>query len=416
MHRHRFWILFCLLILLIAASCVSSPDLKLPAQPDALPSPTPFQPGIDTLPPSFPTFDSQSVLTFTPYPTVVLENETYSTPQVSSSGDASPVVIDPLTGLPPADPSLLQRRPLAIKLANFPRYVRPQYGLTQADIVFEYYSQQFETRFIAVFYGSNPNMVGPVRSGRYFDEHVVRMYHAFYVFQYADPRELTYFKSGDLNPFLVLQGAGKCPPFFNPKIHETYNDAYFDVTKWNDCAEQLRRDNTPQTLRGNFFNETPPSNMPKVNRIFTNYTAESYNYWQYDPLSGRYLRYEDMSDAHDDQSKQYAPLMDSLTGRQVSADTMIVLFVPHTFASENEQQDEVYHIDLIDSGNAFVFRNGMAIPARWYRTDINQPLLITNLDGSPIYVKPGQTFFQVIGETSTMTQNGTDWRFGFHTP
>ena len=179
MQRHPFWITICFLVLLITSSCASSPDLKSAIDPFALPSPTPFQPGVGSLPSSAATFDSQSIATFTPYPTVVYKNGTSPTPQVLSNGDTPSMIIDPLTGLPPADPSLLQRRPLAIKVENFPRYTRPQYGLTQADVVFEYYAQQFETRFIAVFYGNNPNMVGPVRSGRYFDEHVVRMYHAF---------------------------------------------------------------------------------------------------------------------------------------------------------------------------------------------------------------------------------------------
>jgi hypothetical protein len=416
MQRHPFWITICLLVLLVTSSCASSPDLKSAIDPFVLPSPTPFQPGVDSSPSSAPTFDSQSIATFTPYPIIVPKNGTSPTPKVSSNGDTPSIIIDPLTGLPPADPSLLQRRPIAIKVENFPRYTRPQYGLTQADVVFEYYSQQFETRFIAVFYGNNPNMVGPVRSGRYFDEHVVRMYHAFFVFQGADPRVLTYFRSGDLNPFLVLQGVGSCPPYFNPRMHETYNDAYFDVTKWNDCAQHLRRDNSPQTLRSTFFNETPPPNAPAVNRIFTAYTAESYNYWQYDPLSDRYLRYQDVNDAWDDLSRNYAPLMDALTGRQVSTDNVIVLFVPYTFASADEQKDEVYHINLIDSGSAFVFRDGVVLPAYWFRTDINQPLLITNLDGSPIYLKPGQTFFQVIGETSSDTQDGADWHFNYQTP
>ena len=39
----------------------------------------------------------------------------------------------------PSDPSLLERRPLAIKVANYPRYIRPQSGLTLADNIFEYY-------------------------------------------------------------------------------------------------------------------------------------------------------------------------------------------------------------------------------------------------------------------------------------
>ncbi|HUI90108.1 MAG TPA: DUF3048 domain-containing protein [Anaerolineales bacterium] len=417
MPRNHSWIAFSLLILVTASSCASSPSPKSTSDPFVSPSPTPFQPGLEAAPSSAPTFDSESVPTFTPYPTAVLKNGTLVMPQVSSSTGLPPIVIDPLTGLPPADPSLLERRPLAIKVTNYPRYVRPQAGLTLADEVFEYYIEGALTRFIAVFYGNNAAMVGPVRSGRYFDEHVVRMYHAFYVFQYADPRELMYFRSGDLNPFLVLQGAGNCPPFFNSDRQiETYNNAYFDITKWNECAAQLHLDNSPQDIRSGFFSETPPSGAPAATRIFTVYSADDYNYWQYDAASGRYLRYQETDDTRNNKPEAYAPLTDYVNGQQVAADNIIVLFVSYTFANDNEQQDEVYHVNLIDSGNAFVFRNGLAVPARWFRTDINQPLLITNLDGSPIYMKPGQTFFEVIGETSNVSQSGSDWHFEFQKP
>ena len=354
MQRNYFWITLCLLLLVVvSSSCASSPDLKPTAVPLTLPSPTPFQPGVDVLSSSIPTFDSQSIPTFTPYPTIVLRNGINPTPaQVSSSnGDISSITIDPLTGLPPADPSLLQRRPLAIKVANYPRYVRPQAGLTLADVVFEYYIEGALTRFIAVFYGNNSAMVGPVRSGRYFDEHVVRMYHAFYAFQYADPRELTYFKSGDLNPFLVLQGSGSCPPYFNSNRQiETYNNAYFDTTKWDDCAARLHLNNSPQNIRSGFFSETPPSGASAAAKIFTVYSVDDYNYWEYDPTSGRYLRYQETDDTRDNKPEAYAPLMDYVNSKQVAADNVITLFVPYTFANENEQQDEVYHVNLIELG------------------------------------------------------------------
>ncbi len=83
--------------------------------------------------------------------------------------------------------------------------------------------------------------------------------------------------------------------------------------------------------------------------------------------SGRYLRYQQPADLGDP-VETYVPLMDNLTKQQVAADNVITLFVPYTFANLNEQEDEVYHVNLIDSGNAFVFRNGMAIPACWFRT------------------------------------------------
>ncbi len=338
-----------------------------------------------------------------------------NTPANGSAQQA--LLVDPLTGLAPSDPSLLQRRPVAIKVSNYPRYVRPQSGLSRADLVFEYYIEFALTRFIAVFYGNNSNMVGPVRSGRYFDEHVVRMYHAFYVFQYADPRELTYFRSGDLNSFLVLQGFGACPPFFNSNRGiEIYNDAYFDLTKWNDCAAQHHLDNSPQQIRGTFFSGEPPGGGVTVNRIFTHYSVDSYNYWAYDATSQRYLRFEEVTDTRDNKPESYAPLIDYLNNQQVAADNLVELFVSHTFLNQFDQADQVYHINLVDSGNAFVFRNGLAYPARWFRTSIDQPLVITSLSGMPIYMKPGQTFFQVIGETSSDWSDGTDWHFDFHTP
>lgn len=419
MVQRHLAMLTSLIVFILLCSCVpvSSPNPTFISS--SSPSPTPFQPGEYN-----PTIDIPFIIpasTFTPYPTLSIRASPID-PAVQvatpTAGTAFvPLQIDPLTGLPPSNPALLERRPLAIKVANYPRYIRPQSGLSMADVVFEYYIEGLLTRFIAVFYGNNASAVGPVRSGRYFDEHVTRMYRAFYVFKYADPREYTYFKSGDLGKYLVVPGFGQCPPFFNGKRPiEDYNNVYFDMTKWDTCAAQRGQDNSPQTLRSGFFSESLPAGGVVVDHIYTRYSADDYNYWEYDPSSGRYLRYQETNDTRDNKPETYAPLMDGLTGRQIAADNVIVLYVSHTFANENEQQDEVYHINLVDSGNAFVFRNGFAFPAHWVRTDINEPLYISDVSGAPIYMKPGQTFYQVIGETSTDWSDGTDWHFEFHTP
>ncbi len=84
----------------------------------------------------------------------------------------TPQAINPLTGLIVSDPSKLERRPIAIKISNYPRSVRPQSGLSLADIVYEYYLEQNVTRFMAIFYGNDADKVGPVRSGRFFDEYL----------------------------------------------------------------------------------------------------------------------------------------------------------------------------------------------------------------------------------------------------
>jgi Protein of unknown function (DUF3048) N-terminal domain/Protein of unknown function (DUF3048) C-terminal domain len=415
----RYSFTIYLLLFALLTSCVSTPGQPSLPVPASGSTSTPFQPGLADAPLN-DSYTPQPVVTFTPYPTVPASHNSFLVPEINTppggAADGSSA-IDPLTGLAPIDPGLLQARPIAIKVSNYPRYVRPQSGLTHADIVFEYYIEFLLTRFIAVYYGNTANMVGPVRSGRYFDEHVIRMYHAFYVFQYADPRELNYFKSGDLNSFLVLQGFGTCPPFFNSRRGiEIYNDAYFDITKWKDCAAQHKLDNSPQQIRSGFFSVGLPEGGITVDRIYTHYSVDDYNYWEYDPATQRYVRYQELTDARDNKPESYAPLMDYLNNQQVAADNVVELFVSHTFANQFDQQDQVYHINLVDSGNAFVFRNGVAFPARWFRSNIDQPLVLSTPAGMPIYMKPGQTFFQVIGETSRDWSDGTDWHFDFQTP
>jgi len=424
----------CVLIFFVLTSCSPVAAVQAPiatAFGESIPSPTPFQPGTGnsslltpaaSLPPA----------TFTPYPITQVRGAAYSTPQVATPSDPAGIpaaAFNPFTGLVPADPSLLDRRPLVIKISNYPREIRPQYGLNMADIVFEYYIEWLDTRFIAVFYGNNAKQIGPVRSGRYFDEHITRMYHAYYVFNYADPREFNYFLGGDLQKFVVVPGYGDCPPFYQFKVSNLIQDirhyeTYFDSTRFSGCLARRSEDNSRQTLRSGFFSSLVPSGGFPVGRIFTHYSKCDYNYWGYDPESGRYLRYQEVSriqtPAHlndcSDTPETYAPLTDALNKQQVAADNVVELFVAHTFANENEQQDEIYHINLVDSGNAFVFRDGLGYPARWMRTDIDQPLLLTTPSGSPLYMKPGTSFYEVIGETSSDWSDGTDWHFDFHTP
>ena len=59
---------------------------------------------------------------------------------------------NPMTGEVVADPADLQRRPIAVKLANAPAdYTRPQAGLNDADLIFEHWTEGSVTRFTAIF-------------------------------------------------------------------------------------------------------------------------------------------------------------------------------------------------------------------------------------------------------------------------
>ena len=126
--------------------------------PAATPTPTPTPTEIPT-----------STETPTPLPT---ETPTLTpTPLYPPEGYGPsnfPTDVDPLTGLKVANPALLDRRPMLIKVSNLPRNVRPQWGLSLADIVFEYYTEEGTTRFAALFYGNDADNGRPDPLGAFY--------------------------------------------------------------------------------------------------------------------------------------------------------------------------------------------------------------------------------------------------------
>jgi hypothetical protein len=389
---------------------------------------TPFQPGgnvtgVDNNL-SLPT--STAIDGITPTPGIVVEQPfggyATDTPpaQVRIYGVAPnslPSDIDPLTGLRPDNPDLLDRRPIAIKITLFPRYSREwMSGLSMADVAYEYYIEDGLTRYVALFYGNNPDRVGGVRSGRYFDEHIMRMYHSYLVFANADERVENYLLDSDLLHFLVVSRPDNCPPMCRDKSIQDYNNFFFDAVYFQDWLAERGKDNSRQDLRPTLFSQLPPVPNDTATRIYTRYSSYSYNYWDYDPQTNKYLRFQETHDTLDGRSQEYAPLFDHLTNQQITADNVVMLYVQHRFANHFDEEDQVYHIDLLGSGKAYVFRDGVVYPANWWRVGMDQPLVLTDPAGNPLPLHTGQTFYEVIGDTSTSNQVGNEWYFQWKIP
>jgi SdrD B-like protein/DUF3048 family protein len=92
--------------------------------------------------------------------------EAIEPPITSSSQTIGPVpqiqTINPLTGLPIPDPSLLQLPALLVSISHFPVNARPQAGLSFAPYVFEIYITEGATRFLTTFYGEFPAPEVPI--------------------------------------------------------------------------------------------------------------------------------------------------------------------------------------------------------------------------------------------------------------
>jgi len=76
-----------------------------------------------------------------------------------------PPAINPLTGLPVPDPSLLDLPTMLVSISTFPVTARPQAGLSFAPYVFEVYITEGTTRYLTTFYGEFPAPELPVTGG-----------------------------------------------------------------------------------------------------------------------------------------------------------------------------------------------------------------------------------------------------------
>src|SRR5665213_1786215 len=83
-----------------------------------------------------------------------------------------PVPVAPLTGLPDPGGSALTRSALTVKIENTPEAL-PQWGIEDADVVYEEIVNGGITRLAAIFNSQAPAKVGPVRSVRPTDTQVV---------------------------------------------------------------------------------------------------------------------------------------------------------------------------------------------------------------------------------------------------
>ncbi|PIZ25230.1 MAG: hypothetical protein COY47_07115, partial [Chloroflexi bacterium CG_4_10_14_0_8_um_filter_57_5] len=256
-----------------------------------------------------------------------------------------PTDVDPLTGLKVTNPALLERRPLAIKVSNLPRYVRPQWGLSLADIVYEYYTEEGTTRFIALFYGQDAEMVGPIRSARFFDVNIIRGYKAAFAFGSAYVVEMNRLLNAEFANRLVLEGASSPLTRYDPN---GTNDLVVNTADLSAFITQKGIENGRQNLDGMSFKLDPQAGGQAVSHIYARYSAAIYNRWDYDPTTGKYLRFSDTVDDVDNHNEQYAQLTDRLTNQPIAFDNVVVLFVTHEVYSTDSHGNKIY--DILFSG------------------------------------------------------------------
>lgn len=335
-----------------------------------------------------------------------------ATVSLAPSATATPPLINPLTGLVVSDSAVLDRRPLAVKIAHFPRSVRPQYGLAEADNVWEHYAEGGVTRFTAIFLSQAPDKIGNVRSARFVDATLGEAYQAMLVASGSSQGVFNRLRKTDFFNRVIAEATGYTCPILCREESEsvTTNKLFTSAPQLWQLTTKLGL-NGRQSLAGFVFDPQPKPGGVAATTVhidfqFDNTVVE----WRYEPVTQTYSRWVDTAHLPD-----LAPHTDAATGQQIAAANVVILYAAHLPTDDLEGENGLYFsydIQLTGSGPAKIFRGGAEYEAMWTRAATGLPRFV-NAVGQPAPFKPGQTWFEIVTPDSptALTNNVFTVRF-----
>lgn len=247
--------------------------------------------------------------------------------------------------------------------------------------------------------------VGPIRSGRL-------TYNEFY--NMFPGSCLVYASAGDG----IRQLLHGCDIVFGEHPDQSPNTALLDVSTLAGLAKKSLIPNQPVNYSGNLFSETPPAGGSLADSLWTYFHAYTQALWQYDPVSGSYLRQTDNADGQG----IFHPDTDRLTGRQLAFDNVIIVMADYQVI-RHIQYDVNFHFGL--EGFAFLFRDGQMYRIRWStanrdwerQTGLLRPLHFIGADKQPFPLKPGRTWISIMTVNSVLRDLGDGkWQAFFVVP
>lgn len=408
MKKHIVVSLFLAILLVACGQGKPSPAAVLTqAIPTLSTTLTPFSP-LDPTPTILPTLIPTN--TSTPAPT--------ATPFPVMGPDHFPANVDPLTGLVVKNPKILDRRPVAFKVNVTNRYSdRPPYGLSFADIVFDFYHNGGVSRYHAIFYGEDAELVGPIRSARMLDNILVPAYKSLFAFGHVTYELRSLFDNSSYSDRLLEEGQTKtCPPTTEVplcRFDPNGSDLLLGGTK--EISQHFTDkgiDNERQDLNGMTFHAIVPQGGKTGEQLFVRYSFANYKRWDFDSKTGRYMLFVDKINDTGGSGEEYEPLSDRLTEKQIGADNVVVLVVDDEYAQR--PPNEIVDINLLGTGTAYAFRDGKVYQVTWNHPDKDSVVYLTDANGKDFPLKPGKTWFEITNPIGQVEhQADSSWRFTY---
>ena len=297
--------------------------------------------------------------------------------------------MSPFTGkeLPPEIWLKRPKRVIAFKIDNNIN-ARPQSGLQEADAVHEILVEGGMTRFLAFFYDNTSKYLGPIRSARPTDPTMVRPYGGTLVVSGATAGLIPSIRELGV-PVLEEQSS---PVMFRISSRNAPHNLYADT----ELVRQRVED------RGFYFLQPGPGPLypfglnqnnwnDGADKITIKYSEFTTVIWKLD--GDKYSRF--IIDNYSDNNEATAHNFISQDGNYtdiLKTETIVVIQGP----LYKDKATTLPSVLTVGVGNAYVINQGKYIEGSWRRGDINEPFVLTDINGNDIEVPPSTQWVHIL--------------------
>lgn len=318
-------------------------------------------------------------------PTQVITPEPTAEPDMVDKHEGE--MLSRLTGLWVAT-EVGSRRPYSIQFSNF-KTVRNQWGIGQADIVYEALVEGGITRFLAIGENFTGDRIGSIRSSRHYFVSFADEYDSIYIHYGKTKYAVTKLKQLAIDNLDGETGIGTTV-FYRDKSMKAPHNAFTSIDMILAGIKQKKYDSEHGEdfePRFSFYEEdTDLSEGTVSNNVSIKYP---YNkpYFKYNLEDKQYLRYQ-FEEIH----------KDSNSGEQLAFKNIIVQFVREWDIDRNGYQT----MDIEDAnGSGYYITNGKMIEITWKKNEKNKWMRYYDSTGEELRINPGKTYIAVFPDNRT---------------
>lgn len=285
-----------------------------------------------------------------------------------------PIVRAPLTGAQAPDETVINRPAMVVKIDNHPK-ARPQWGLNQADIVFEENVEQL-TRFAAVFQSQGSDPVGPIRSGRLQDIDLLASLNSpLFVWSGGNAKVTSEIRKSTMVD-LSHSAANEAGGYKRESSRVAPHNLMADTSKLWLLAPADAKPPVPQ-FEYRADTESVPTDAKAAGAVKISMDGVDVM-WEWSPQNSAFVRSQD--------DKPHVDFDDV----RVNAANVIVMSVVYGKSGSSPVAK------TIGSGEVWVYSAGALMQGSWERTDPLKPYVFKDTKGAVIKLTPGRTWVEVI--------------------